>query len=115
LNLRSNFGGCRQVCTGWGLAFYFHKPGVFTLYLMTHKEKWLLFAPIGLLTIGAGASMVDWAGSLKTKGKPAGTWVLAGTAALVVFNAGMSLFGRGVVEKTLYEVREKVPKAAAAN
>jgi hypothetical protein len=82
---------------------------------MTHKEKWLLFAPIGLLTIGAGASMVDWAGSLKTKGKPAGTWVLAGTAALVVFNAGMSLFGRGVVEKTLYEVREKVPKAAAAN
>ena len=82
---------------------------------MTHKKKWLVFAPVGLLTIGAGASLVDWAGNLKAKGKPAGTWVLAGTAALAVLNAGMSLFGRGVVEKTLYELREKAPGDAAGN
>lgn len=82
---------------------------------MTHKKKWLLFAPAGLLAIGAGASLVDWAGSLKSKGKPAGTWVLAGTAALVVLNAGVSIFGRGVVEKTLYELREKAPGDAAGN
>lgn len=82
---------------------------------MTHKEKWLLFAPAGLLTIGAGASLVDWAGSLKSKGKPASTWVLAGTGALVVLNAGVSIFGRGVVEKTLYELREKAPADAAGN
>ncbi|OGX89820.1 hypothetical protein [Hymenobacter coccineus] len=79
---------------------------------MTHKEKWLLFAPTGLLTIGVGASMVHWAGSLKDRRLPASQWVAAGTAALVVLNAGVSLFGRGVVEKVLYEVREKGSAAA---
>jgi hypothetical protein len=74
---------------------------------MTHKAKWLLFAPIGLATIGAGASMVSWAGALKERQVPTKTWVAAGTAALIVFNAGLSLFGRGVVEKALHEVREK--------
>ena len=74
---------------------------------MTHKSKWLLFAPLGLLTIGAGASMVQWAGGLKDRHVPASKWVAAGTAALVVFNAGLSLFGRGVAESVLYQVREK--------
>ena len=74
---------------------------------MTHKAKWLLFAPAGLATIGAGASMIHWAGSLKDQHAPAARWVAAGTVALVVFNAGISLFGRGVVEKVLHEVREK--------
>ena len=74
---------------------------------MTHKAKWLLFAPLGLGTIGAGASMIHWAGSLKDQKVPASKWLAAGTAALVVFNAGISLFGRGVVEKVLHEVREK--------
>jgi len=79
---------------------------------MTHKEKWLLFAPTGLLTIGIGASMVHWAGSLKDRRLPTSQWVAAGTAALVVLNAGVSLFGRGVVEKVLHEVRE-VPAPGA--
>lgn len=79
---------------------------------MTHKEKWLLFAPAGLVAIGAGASMVHWAGALKDRHAPATQWVAAGTAALVVLNAGLSLFGRGVVEKVLHEVRE-VPAPGA--
>ena len=74
---------------------------------MTHKAKWLLFAPAGLAFVGAGASMVHWAGALKDRRVPALHWVGAGTAALVVLNAGVSLFGRGVVEKVLHEVREK--------
>ncbi|MDO7847064.1 hypothetical protein Q5H92_11895 [Hymenobacter sp. M29] len=74
---------------------------------MTHKSKWLLFSPVGLVAIGAGACLVQWAGQLKEKGAPAKDWVLAGTAALTVFNAGISLFGQGVVEKVLHEVREK--------
>ena len=74
---------------------------------MTHKAKWLLFSPLCLATIGAGASMVHWAGSLKDNHVPTQQWVVAGTAALVVLNAGLSLFGRGVVEKVLYEVRER--------
>jgi hypothetical protein len=74
---------------------------------MTHKTKWLLFAPLGLVTIGAGASMVHWAGTLKDKNMPAKHWVAAGTAALVVLNAGVSLFGQSVVERVLHEVQEK--------
>lgn len=79
---------------------------------MTHKTKWLLFAPLGLVTVGAGASMVHWAGGLKDRSVPTSQWVAAGTAALVVFNAGLSLFGRGVVESVLYQVREKNQPAA---
>ena len=74
---------------------------------MKHKTKWLIFAPVGLLTVGAGACLVDWAGQLKTRGVAPSKWVAAGTGALIVFNAGLSLFGRSIVEKTLYEVREK--------
>ena len=74
---------------------------------MTHKAKWLLFAPLGLGIIGAGASMIHWAGSLKDQHAPTAKWLAAGTAALIVFNAGISLFGRSVVEKVLHEVREK--------
>ena len=75
--------------------------------MATHKSKWLLFAPAGLVAIGAGASMVHWAGTLKDQQRPTSEWVAAGTLALVVFNSGISLFGRGVVEKVLHEVREK--------
>lgn len=74
---------------------------------MTHKSKWLLFAPAGLAVIGTGACLVSWAAGLKQQGAPTSRWVAAGTAALGVLNAGVSLFGRGVVEKTLYELREK--------
>ncbi|WP_195809291.1 hypothetical protein [Hymenobacter polaris] len=74
---------------------------------MTHKTKWLVFAPTGLVIIGAGACLVGWATTLKNRGASTGQWVLAGTAALGVFNAGISLFGHGVVEKTLFELREK--------
>jgi len=74
---------------------------------MTHKKKWLLFAPAGLVLVGAGASMIPWAGGLKEKGRPSAEWIGAGTLALAVFNAGLSVFGRGVVEKVLHELREK--------
>ena len=81
---------------------------------MTHKKKWLLFAPSGLLTIGFGTCLVQWASLQKQSHVPTGQWVAAGTLALVVLNAGISLFGRGVVEKVLHEVREKDPAAGPA-
>jgi hypothetical protein len=74
---------------------------------MTHKKKWLLYSPVGLVVIGAGACMVQWAGSLMDKRAPTKHWVAAGTAALVVFNAGISLFGHGVAESVLYQLKEK--------
>jgi hypothetical protein len=51
--------------------------------------------------------MVSWAGGLMQKGAPTKQWVVAGTAALIVFNAGLSLFGHGVAESVLYQLREK--------
>ncbi|MBC8082227.1 MAG: hypothetical protein H7Z21_03385 [Hymenobacter sp.] len=74
---------------------------------MTHKKKWLLFAPGGLVVIGLGSCLVQWAAAKKERGEPATSWILAGTAALCVLNAGISLFGRGVAESVLYQVREK--------
>jgi hypothetical protein len=74
---------------------------------MTHKTKWLVLAPTGLLVVGAGACLVTWAGGLKEKGAPTKKWVSAGTLALVVFNAGLSLFGNGVSESVLYQLKEK--------
>jgi len=74
---------------------------------MTHKTKWLVFAPAGLLVIGTGACLVSWATTMKNRGAATSRWVAAGTTALGVLNAGVSLFGRSVVEKTLYELREK--------
>jgi hypothetical protein len=71
---------------------------------MTHKAKWLIFSPVGLLTVGAGACLVGWASTLKAKGVPAKQWVGAGTVALVVLNAGLSLFGQGVVESVLHQI-----------
>jgi hypothetical protein len=81
---------------------------------MTHKEKWLLLAPSGLMLIGTGACLVNWAGTLKTKGIPPSKWIAAGTGALVVLNAGVSIFGQSVIERVLYEVRDQ-PAATQAS
>ncbi|GAB3835115.1 hypothetical protein [Hymenobacter jeollabukensis] len=74
---------------------------------MTHKSKWLLFAPSGLVVIGFGTCLVQWASDMKRNGEPTAQWVAAGTLALGVFNAGLSLFGRGVAESVLYQIKEK--------
>ena len=78
---------------------------------MTHRTKWLLFAPAGLIGIGLGTCLVLWADHLKRKQASTTQWVAAGTGALTVLNAGVSLFGRGVVERVLHEVREQGPAA----
>lgn len=79
--------------------------------MKTHKTKWLVFAPGGLMVIGLGMCLVEWAADLKRQQVPTLQWFAAGSAALVVLNSGISLFGRGVVEKVLHEVRENGPSA----
>jgi hypothetical protein len=59
-------------------------------------KKHLFLAPAGLVLIGAGLSMAIDAGFVRASG---GAWVLYGTTALVVFNSGICLFGRAVVEQ----------------
>ncbi|UYZ59259.1 hypothetical protein [Hymenobacter latericus] len=74
---------------------------------MTHKTKWLVFAPSGLVVVGFGICLIQWATKRMQDGAATKDWVLAGTAALGVFNAGLSLFGRGVAESVLYQLKEK--------
>lgn len=64
-----------------------------------HKKRWLIFAPLGLVLIGTGLSMVVDAGMYRMKGAATLNWVVYGTAALVVFNAGLSFFGQAIIEK----------------
>jgi hypothetical protein len=90
-------------------------PTIPTFILMTHKKKWLLFAPSGLMIIGFGTCLIQWATALQRKQVPTGEWVAAGTLALGVFNAGLCVFGRGVAEGVLHEIREKGPSAIVAS
>jgi hypothetical protein len=82
---------------------------------MTHKKKWLLLAPGGLMLIGAGACLVNWAGTMKTQGTSPSKWIVAGTGALVVLNAGVSIFGQSVVESVLHQLHEKPAASAPGN
>lgn len=65
-----------------------------------HFEKWNTFAPLGLLLIGLGVSLVGHANSRKAAGKG---WFVLGTLGLIVLNAGVAIFGESVKARALYE------------
>lgn len=67
----------------------------------THHRRWRLRAPLGLILTGFGLCLVAEAAFLKYGGAPALQWVLAGTAALVVFNSGLSVFGSAVIARVM--------------
>ena len=62
-------------------------------------RRWMGFAVGGLLLVGFGASLLGEAIQVKAAATDFWTWGLWGTAALVVLNAGLSLFGRAVIER----------------
>lgn len=61
-----------------------------------HRNRWLIFAVLGLLCTGAGLSMAIDAGFCKYAGQP---WVAYGTMGLIVFNLGLCLIGQSVYHK----------------
>jgi hypothetical protein len=65
-----------------------------------HYRQWLLQAPLGLVLTGAGLCLVSDAAAVKQAG---GSWVLYGTFALCVFNAGLSIFGNSILHRVRYE------------
>lgn len=67
------------------------------------KKQWLIYSGTGLALTGFGACLIAEAAVLKNNGGATWDWVLAGTAALVVFNAGLSIFGTGVVKRSQFE------------
>ncbi|MEM1214783.1 MAG: hypothetical protein AAGJ82_03815 [Bacteroidota bacterium] len=68
------------------------------------RRLWLIKAPLGLGLIGFGISLIVEAGFLKhAPGTTTYEWVLAGTLALCVFNAGLCVFGDAVKHRGHYE------------
>ncbi len=65
---------------------------------------WRRFAPLGLLLVGAGVSVIADAATRRGRRDAASMWVAEGTAGLVVLNAGLSLFGEAVKRRALYDV-----------
>ena len=63
-----------------------------------HVRQWARLAPAGLAAVGLGVSLLGEATLRKGRGE---AYALYGTAALVVFNAGLCLFGEAVKRRAL--------------
>lgn len=68
-----------------------------------YYRRWLYRAPTGLVLIGFGACLIAEAAMAKFRGVPVWQWVTYGTAALIVFNSGLSIFGDAILQRTRYE------------
>jgi hypothetical protein len=69
-----------------------------------HYRRWKRQAPLGLLAVGFGASLLGHATLRKGEGDATWRWVALGTASLAALGAGLSLFGDAVKHRTLYEI-----------
>lgn len=69
-----------------------------------HYRTWQRFAPLGLLLVGVGASVIADATVRKATSAGGAAWVLEGTAGLIALNAGLSVFGEAVKRRALYDV-----------
>ncbi len=68
-----------------------------------HYQQWSDLMPRGMILIGAGASIVAWAATLRASGKPFWAWLFAGLLGLIVLNTGVAFFGDAVKHRALYE------------
>lgn len=60
-------------------------------------------APLGLVCVGLGASLLGEAILLKGSGADTSIWFWVGTASLIVFNAGLCVFGDAIKHRVLFE------------
>lgn len=67
-----------------------------------HYQKWLLYAPLGLVLVGAGVCFTIESTFLKHNGASPLEWVMAGTGSLIILNAGLCFFGEAVVCRIKY-------------
>ena len=68
-----------------------------------YYDTWRRLAPLGLLAVGFGASLLGQATLWKSKGKT-GRWVLGGTASLIFLNGGLCVFGEAVKNRLRYDL-----------
>ena len=71
-----------------------------------HYKRWRVLAPLGLGTVGFGASLLGYAVELRTKRAGFTTWFAWGTVSLVVLNSGLALFGEAVKHRVLLDLEE---------
>lgn len=76
----------------------------------TLYKKWMIYAPLGLIFIGAGLSMVTEASFLKQSDVPFWDWFAFGTLSLVIFNTGICIFGQAIIFRIKYEILNKQKK-----
>lgn len=72
---------------------------------INHFRRWLVFGGLGLAIFGFGVCLVSEVAIQKANGE---AWFWPGTGALIVLNAGLSIFGQAVVHRVHYE-RERRP------
>ncbi|WP_425391652.1 hypothetical protein [Ekhidna sp.] len=60
---------------------------------MSHFKKWMLLGPTSVILTGAGLCFAIEAAFIKHSENGGNEWIWYGTGALIVFNAGISLFG----------------------
>jgi hypothetical protein len=72
---------------------------------LAYYQKWKWLAPLGLMLIGLGFCLSGQAILLKGSTGPTWEWVALGTVGLVVFNAGISVFGDAVKRRLWWEIK----------
>ncbi len=65
-----------------------------------YYKKWLLFSPFGLLLTGFGLCLFGNALKIWLAN---GTYFMAGTLALICFNAGLVFVAEGIKNRILFE------------
>ena len=76
------------------------------VFMSEHYRKWRRLAPLGLGTVGFGASLLGYAVEQRTKRVGFLTWFAWGTLSLVVLNSGLAIFGEAVKHRALLELKE---------
>jgi hypothetical protein len=80
------------------------KPEEIDKTTQAYYKKWMLFAPIGLLLIGAGLCIFGTALFKMRDNAAFINWFMWGTTSLIVINAGICFFGSAVKYSILYEL-----------
>lgn len=73
---------------------------------MTHYQKWRLYAPLGLASVGLGLSFLGHSIGLKLTNQAFLTWFLWGTLSLIISNAGIALIAEAVKHRIYFELKK---------
>ena len=72
-----------------------------------HLRTWKRYAPLGLLTVGFGASLLGESIIMKGTGAKSWKWFAVGTASLACLNAGLCFFGEAVKHRALHDLKRE--------